>query len=631
MLQNIREKFTGWIAAAILGLIAITFVFVGGANFAFIGNNYAAKVDGSEIGLGQFEQAYRDQLQQNPQFAQLPENLRENLRRNVLEQLIQQRVIDNYLAEAGYRISDEQLMAMIQRAPDFQVDGKFDMETYRRVLAENGYDPASFERAQRVTLVRNQLQRAIRGSAILAPSSYRRYLNLAGEQRLVALATLTADAVADDISITEEMISSYYENNPTLYQVPESADVRYIEITRSDVAQSVDVSEQELREYYEFNQDRYLQDEQRRASHILITFGDDEAAAEERAQALLARIRAGEPFEDIARANSEDTATAPQGGDLGALTRSQMPGDLGSAIFSMEEGEVEGPVETEFGFHIVRVDEIIAQGPLPFEQVRAELTSELQAQEADSLFLEREREMSDALFDADSIDAVADAIGAEVRTAEGFTRDGGEPLGDAPEIIDAVFDELVLSGEHLSDIVEVDANRSLVFHVVGHHPATRQPLEAVRDEIAAALRAQEAEALMAEKADEMIAAVEGGADFAEAAEAIGAEASDPVAMRRTSQDADQLVAVAVFTAAKPSEDEPTLGSTRNGDGGYTVFSVEAVLPGRPEALPVEQRDAGKAQLTDQSGVGDFIAFVQALREDAEVIINEDAVAATDLL
>ncbi|MEJ2275281.1 MAG: SurA N-terminal domain-containing protein [Woeseiaceae bacterium] len=631
MLQNIREKFTGWIAAAILGLIAITFVFVGGANFAFIGNNYAAKVDGVEIGLGQFEQAYRDQLQQNPQFAQLPDNLRENLRRNVLEQLIQQRVIDNYLSEAGYRISDTQLMGMIQQTPDFQVDGKFDIETYRRVLAENGYLPADFERAQRVTLVRNQLQRGIRGSAILAPSSYRRYLNLAGEQRIVALATLTEDTVADEITITDDMVTAYYDNNPTLYQVPESADVRYVEVTRSDVAQSVDVSEQELREYYEFNQDRYLQDEQRRASHILITFGDDAAAAEEQAQALLARIKAGEPFEDLARSNSEDTVTAPQGGDLGTLTRSQMPGDLGSAIFSMEEGAVEGPIETEFGFHIVRLDEIIEQGPLPFEQVRAELTAELQSQKADSLFLEREREMSDALFDADSIDEVANAIGAEVQTVEGFTREGGEPLGDAPEIIDAVFDELVLSGEQLSDVVEVDASRSLVFQVTDHYPATRRPLEEVRDQVVAALRAEQAETLMAEKADEMIAAVEGGAGFAEAAEAIGAEASDPVTMRRNSQDADQFVSVAVFTAAKPTEDDATLGSTRNGEGGYTVFSVESVLPGRPEALPVEQRDAGKAQLTDQVGVGDFIAFVQALREDAEVIINEDALAAPDLL
>ena len=349
MLHVMREKFTGWIAAGILALIAVTFVFVGGANFTFVGTNYAAKVDDSEIGIGQFEQAYRDQLQQNPQFADLPEDLRMQLRRNVLEQLIQQRVVDNYLAEAGYRIPDQMVTEIIQQIPEFQVDGKFDIETYRNVLAMSGFEPSLFELDRRIMLQRNQLERAIRGTAMLTPAAYREYLNLAGEQRVVAMATLDADTVADEISITEEMINAYYDDNPTLYQVPEKADVQYVEVLRSDVAESVSVSEDELIEYYEFNQDRYLQDEQRQARHILITFGDDEAAAEEKAAALRARIDAGEPFEDLARSNSEDSVTAPQGGDLGTLTRSQLPGDLGSAIFSMEEGAIEVTLKTTIG------------------------------------------------------------------------------------------------------------------------------------------------------------------------------------------------------------------------------------------------------------------------------------------
>jgi peptidyl-prolyl cis-trans isomerase D len=450
MLHVIREKFTGWIAAGILALIAVTFVFVGGANFAFIGTNYAAKVDDTEIGLGQFEQAYRDQLQQNPQFAQLPEELRMQLRRSVLNQLIQQRVVDNYLAEAGYRISDEMVSTVIQQIPEFQVDGRFDIDTYRNVLAMSGYEPAMFELDRRIMLRRNQLERAIRGSSVLTPAAYRRYLNLAGEQRIVAMATLDADAVADEISITEEMITAYYDDNPTLFQLPETVDLQYVEVVRSGVARSVTVSENELAEYYAFNEDRYLQDEQRQARHILITFGDDEAAAEEKANALRARIDAGEPFEDLARSDSEDTATASQGGDLGTLTRSQLPGDLGSAIFSMEEGAVDGPIKSEFGFHIVRLDRILEQGPLPLDQVRAELTAELQDQKAESLFLEFERKMSDALFDATSIDEIAAAIDGEVKTVEGFSREGGEPLGSEPAIIDAVFDDVVVTEGELS-------------------------------------------------------------------------------------------------------------------------------------------------------------------------------------
>jgi peptidyl-prolyl cis-trans isomerase D len=631
MLQNIREKFTGWIAISILALIGVTFIFVGGANFAFIGSNYAAKVDDVEIGLGQFEAAYRDELQRNPEYAQLPEDIRVQLRQNILEGLIQQRVIDNYLVEAGYQMGDAQITAMIQQVPEFQVDGKFDLETYRSLLAQNGYEPADFERAQRVSLRREQLQRAIRGSAIMSPAAYRRYLNLAAEQRIVRLATLDPEIAAADLTVTDDMVAAYYDNNPTLYQLPESADVEYVEIQRSDVAQTLTITEQELVEYYEYNQDRYQQDEQRQASHILILFGDDEAAAEATATDLVARIAAGESFEELAKEYSEDGGTSDRGGDLGTLTRTQLPGDLGAAIFSMSEGAIEGPVKSDFGFHVVRLDKILESGPLPLDQVRAELTAELQDQKAENLFLELERKLSDALFDAPDIRALAEAVGVEVKTVSGFTREGGGPLGDDFAVINAIFDEAVLSGEQMSEIIEIDASRSAVFAVTQHRPATRQALDDVRDAVESTLKIQKAEELMVARAEEMLTALEAGADFAEAAAAIGATAEEPVLMSRNMQDADQFISVAVFTAVKPSQDMPTAGSTRNGVGGYTVYSIESVIPGRPEVVPVEQRDQGKLQLTDQIGVGEYVAFMQELRENAEIIINEDALAAPDLL
>jgi peptidyl-prolyl cis-trans isomerase D len=629
MLQNLREKFTGWVAISILALIGFSFIFVG-LNYSFIGQSYAAKVDGVDIGVGQFENAYREQLQANPQFAQLPEQFRQQLRSNILEQLIQQRVIDNYLEEAGYQISDEQVTVMIQRAPDFQVDGKFDLETYRTLLAQAGYDPARFEAAQRVALRREQLQRALRGSALVSPAQYRRYLNLFAEQRVVTTAAISPEVVANDIVVSDEMITAYYDDNPKLYQLPETADVEYVEISRSDVAATVSVSEDDLREYYELNSDRYLQDEQRQARHILVLFGDDENAAEATALDLLARAQAGESFEDLARENSQDGGTAAQGGDLGVLTRTQLPGELGSSIFSMDEGTIEGPVRTDFGFHVIRLERILERGPLPIEQVRGELTAELQEQQAESLFRDLERKLSDALFDATDIQALATAVGSEVKTVAGFTRLGGEPFGTNQAAIDAIFDESLLTGSLLSEIVELDANRSAVFAVTNHKEATRQPLAEVRDAIAEVLHSQQAESLMAEKADQMLAALGAGEEFAAAAESIGATVAAPTAMSRNMEDVDQLIAVAVFTAVKPTEGKPTTGSTRNSDGGFTVFSLDAVIPGRPEAIPLAERDAGKLQLADQSGISDFVAFVQALRANADVVINEDVLAAQDL-
>lgn len=630
MLQNIREKLTGWVALAVLGAIGLSFVFVGGANFATIGQSYAAKVDGIDIGTGQFENAYREQLRQNPQLASLPDEYRLQLRSNILEQLIQQRVVDNYLVDAGVQVSTQELTQYVHQVPDFQVDGKFDQETYVQVLQLNNLTVSEYEQSQLVSLRRDQLQRAIRGTAVVSPSSYRRFLNLAFENRVITTATLSAETVASEISVSDEMITAYYDSNPTMFQIPESADVEYIEVTREAVAKEVAVTEEQLREYYELEKDRLRQDEQRQARHILILFDDDEAGAEVVATEILTRARSGESFAELARKYSKDGGTASNGGDLGALTETQLPDALGEAIFSMDEGDVRGPIKGDFGFHIARLDRILESGPLPYEQVRASLLVELQDREADGLFLAFERELSDALFDAPDIRTLAAAVGAEVKTVEGFSRAGGEPFAASQAAIDAIFDPTVLSGAQMSDIVELDADRTVVFSVVKHNLATRQPLDSVREQVETALVASTSEELMAGRAQQMLDALAAGEEFAVAAEAVGAAVQTPSLMSRNDENADQFMMAAVFTAPKPTQDKPTTGSTRNGSGGYTVYSIDAVIPGRPEQIPLADRDSGKLQLTDQYGVGDFVAFVQSLRADAEIIINEDVLAAQDL-
>jgi peptidyl-prolyl cis-trans isomerase D len=630
MLQHIREKFTGTFALVILALIGIPFVFFG-INYNFVGSNFVAKVDGEEISAGYFEQQYRSELAQRPELANLDAAQRQQLRRSLLERLIRDQLVRNYLGENGYRIGDKQLTDLIQQEQEFQVDGKFDRAAYVDFLAVRGREPREFEESQRQFMREFQLRSAIMASAVVTPSEYRRFLNLAAEQRLVSLATLTEDVVADDIEITDDQLQAYYDANPTLFQLPESADVEYIRISREDVAEGVEVSEERVAQYYEDEKYRYLQDEQRRARHILIQFGDDDEAARARAEELLARIQSGESFEELAREFSMDGGTAERGGDFGALTESQLPEALGAAVFAMEEGALEGPVRSDFGFHIIRLDEILARGPLPLDQVRGELLAELRDREAESLYLELERRLSDALFDMTDMQAIADAIGAEVRTIEGFTRDGAEPFGANQAAINAVFDGAVLAGGQISEVIELDAVSAAIFSVTRYNEPTRQPLADVRDEIEAMVRSQQAETLLVERAERILEAVDGGEDFGAAAEAAGAAVSEPKLISRQDAETDQLVVFEVFAAPKPAEGSSVTGRVRGLDGAYTVYSLEAVLPGRPESIPLEQRDAGKAELAQESGVGDYLAFLQSLYNEAEVVINQDALEEQELL
>jgi len=629
MLQQMRDKFTGTFALVILGMLGVSFIFFG-MNSSFIGAPFAAKVDGEEINAAVFESSYREAIQRNPQLASLSSELRVQVRRNVLDQLIAEQLLENFLNENGYRISDEQIMRQVRDTPEFQLNGEFDMATYRAYLSERGMDPTRFEQLQRRSLRRQQMQLSIAATALVTPAEYRRYLNLFAEQRLVTIASINAEAVADEITLTDETVLAYYDNNPTLFRLPESADIEYIEIRRDTVAEDINVSEEDLLAYYEDSKGRYLQDEQRHARHILILFNDDEDAAEAEANDIFARIEAGESFADLAAEFSDDGGTASQGGDLGTLTRTQLPGELGSSIFSTNAGEIDGPIKSDFGFHIVRVDEVLERGPLPLDQVRGELLTELRSSEASDRFRDLERGLSDALFDNADMQAIAAAVDIPAQAAAGFTRLGGEPFGNNQLAIDAVFDELVLTGGQVSEIIELDANRSAIFNVTSYREATRQPLTDVRDQVEAAVISQEADLILVARAEQVMEAVDAGEDFGVAAEAAGLSIEAPAIWARADETVDQALLFDVFAAGKPTAEKPVMGRVRTLDGAYSVYSLDAVLPGRPESIPLAERDQGKLMLAQQSGVGDFQAFVKSLYDNADIDINNDLLAAADL-
>ena len=628
MLTQIREKFAGGIALAILAVIGVSFVFFG-ANLDFRGSSFVAKVDGSEIPVGLFENTYRQQLDRNPTLAQLPPEYRRRVREGILDALIRERLVELHLADAGYQISEAQVDAAIQRVPEFQVDGVFDLETAETKLLEIGYTTSQFRAAQHRQMREAQLRNAIGATALVTPAEYRRYLNLIAEQRLVSFATFDIEGVAAEVEVSDEMIAAFYDADESLFLLPETASIEYIELSRAAIAETIEISEQAINEHYLDSQSRYVQDEQRQARHILILFDDDEAAAEAVALDLLARINAGESFEALATEFSMDGGTAAAGGDLGSLTQTQLPGELGSAIFTMQQGDVTGPIRSDFGFHLVRLDAIAEQGPLPLEQVRGELLAELRDRETEGLFRDLERRASDAVFDNADMQAIADVIGLEVQTSEGFQRTGGDPFGNNQAAIDAIFDERVLIDGDVSEVIELDANRSAIFKVVEHIQASKQPLADVREQIDTVIRNQEAETIVFDQATQLMQALDGGAEFGVTAESLGATVSGPRLVARQDTEMDQRVKAQLFQSRKPAQDAPVRGQVANEGGGYTVFSLEAVLPGRPESIPLAERDAGKERLAQQAGGVAFVAFVQSLYEDADIVINETIVAASD--
>ncbi|MEM9208328.1 MAG: peptidyl-prolyl cis-trans isomerase, partial [Pseudomonadota bacterium] len=350
------------------------------------------------------------------------------------------------------------------------------------------------------------------------------------------------------------------------------------------------------------------------------------AAAEQEAAAITARVQAGEPFDDLARQYSQDSTTAQRGGDLGLLLETQLPEGLGDAVFAMEAGDVQGPVRSDFGFHVVRLDDIVTGGALPLDQVRNELISELSLDRAEATYIARERELSDALFDATDMAALAETAGLELKSASGFTRSGGEPFGANQAAIDAIFDPIVLDERQISDIVELDANRAVVVAVTQYNEAAREPLENVRAQIENQLKAERAFADANGLVVQIEAALNGGSTVADAVADLESVVTRTLVFDRQATDVDQQLATAIFNEKKPVPGQPRVGTVVTADSKYVVYSLTGVAPGRPESIPLADRDQGKLQLALQSGAQDLNSLVSDLEASAEIVKSEDVLA-----
>ena len=297
----------------------------------------------------------------------------------------------------------------------------------------------------------------------------------------------------------------------------------------------------------------------------------------------------------------------------------------------MQKGEIQGPIKSDFGFHVVRLDAIIVGGALPFDQVRDELEGELKTRTADAQFTELERTLADSLFDANNLQVMAETSGLKVDVATGYTRTGGEPFGANQAMINAMFDDGVLLNGQISDVIEIDINRSAVVQVKEYHPEARKTVDDVREEITFTLQSERALNMIQDRARRFSEALQEGQAFEPAALEVEAEAAvtAPVLVGRQDTTIDQAVLNAVFRVRKPSPGKARIENTISTIGDYVVFMLTAVIPGRPEAIPLADRDARKDELEATAGAADFTAFVTELANRASIERSDAALQQQD--
>ena len=627
MLQVIRDKLSGWVAGIIFGVIGLALVLTFGTMRGNVGMtaNVVASVDGLDIGQTEFLRTVQDeQLRLREQFGDgLPEEFEDQIRSLVLDDLIAAYMMQAHAHERGFTTTDARLASVIRNIPAFLDQGRFSVDLYRSALANIGETPSYFESRQRGFMTQQQFSRSLTESAFFTPVDFRFYIELIQESRSVKGLYVSPEPFRDEALVTDEQVSEYYERNASGFWTRESVNLEYIELDAVALPGLDALTEQDALEWYEQNRDQFVTPVQRRSSHILLAAdpeGDQEVLA--RAEEVVARLDAGEDFAALATELSEDPGSASAGGDLGWNEPGVFVPEFEEALFALEDaGQYTAPVQSQFGYHIIRLDGARGGDIAPFESARDEVLVDLEERRRSERFFDLADQLADMALESDAgLAWIAEELQLPLKSVEGFTREGAGEFAGNRRIIDAAYSEEVLDRGENSRILQLGSERALVLRVAHHQPSEQQPLEEVSARIRETLIGDAAAKAAAAAGASLLERRLAGQPLSELLGEPGVELFDEQEIRRDSADYPSELLNAIF-AAGPGEGPQGLELL---DGRYALLEVNEVFPGRPERIAREQRDEVKADLEEREGMMEYNAYRSSLRDRANVWISPDA-------
>jgi peptidyl-prolyl cis-trans isomerase D len=520
-------------------------------------------------------------------------------------------------------VSHDELLSAIHSEPAFQVGGVYSPEAAKAALAQAGLSLDEFQSELRSDLRRSQLENGIRVTEFLTPTELKRLKELEDEEREVRYLILPDDkfpaAPPDDAAI-----AAYYRAHQAQYLTTESVHLQYAELLLSALEAQVTVSDADLHAQYDKEKSRLVTPERRRARHILIT-GPNDAAALKEARDVLAQAEAGKDFSALARKYSQDPGSARNGGDLGWADRSSFVKPFADALFSMKVGEIRGPIKTQFGYHIIRLDAIQPAAGKTFEEARAQLESDVRRDRATDRFGDIQEQLQSKLSEPN---ADLGALAREFNLQQGDIADylrgeGAAPLGSAPALQDLIFGDPPLAPGKLGGPVLLGDNALVVVKVLEHRKPAPKPIAAVRAAIVAAITRERENTAATQAAQALRAKLEAGGSFDQAASALGLKVDPAHFVGRDDPSIPVQVRSAVFAAPKPAAGKPVYIALPLSTGGAAVAAITQVRTGAASADPQAQAEREQEQ-AGREGLAEALAYVAELRRNASVRKNPQA-------
>lgn len=620
------------LAQIVLALLMVPFAFVGVDYYFRRGDSQAAvaTVGGSKITRVEFDELQREQQQRmreqmgtgfDPAIFDNPE-----VRFALVEQLVNQRVLQDHARSEHFRVADADLQRFISELPPFQVDGKFSGDRYRQLLAARNMTPAMFEQRVRQDMFLAPLQEPLASANIVARSSAERYLSLLEQQREVAVATIGIDPFLKDVQIDDTAIAAYYDENKGAFQTPEQARIEYLILAQDALVPQVTVDPAEVKKRYEENLKAYSAAEERSAAHILVAVkpgasSDDKATAKKKAGDLAAQVRSNPgKFADLATQNSDDPGSARQGGDLGSFARGSMVRPFEDAVFAGKSGDIVGPIETEFGYHVIKIGAISAARTRTFDEAKGEIEVELRRQKAAQKFATAAEQFQNLVYEqGDSLEPVGKTLGIKVQTTPPLARSQVQQLAQGnAKFVQSLFASESIQGKRNTEAIEIAPNTLMAARVLEYAPAAPRPLAEVKEEIRAQLARKAASELAQKAGAAKLALLEQGSSDKEAGVAFG----KPVTLQRTqAQPGFPPDAVSKVFQIDPAKLPAYTGAT-NERGGFSIYKLLQVTT--PRAADGQRLAVAGGRMGEQIGRELLNAYVASLKSRADVKIDQKA-------
>lgn len=612
---------------AIIALIVLSFVFAGVSSYvSSSGSSAAAEVNGEPISQQDVERAYQAQRARlESQFGEgisalfSDENYLRDFRMNVLDRLIADTLIEQKAKELGMRVSDKQIRDAITAMPEFQTDGVFDNERYLMLLRQNGFQPSGFRDYMRQQMTREQLSRAVQASDFSLPEEVSLAHRLQGQTRNADYLIVDSAPFAASVELSDEEVEAFYQENISRFDTQEKVNLAYVTLAVDDLKANVTVSEDEVEQEYQDNIALYKTTEERRISHILIEFGDDKDAAKEKAESLLSEVEQGADFATLAEQNSADTFSAENGGDLDFISAGMMDPAFDEAAFAIASvGDTSEVIETEFGYHIIKLTDMKPVEVTPLAEVRDEIEAQLLTDKATDEFYALQSEMANLAFEVpDTLEDVAGAVNGKIQETGLVTAAAVPAALNVPAVTSKMFDPDFIDEALNSDVIELSNDKVVVIRVIGHEPQRTQSLDEVRTQILAQLRARKAQEAAAEWANNVVEQVQAGESPQLTIGDVTLEWQSKEAIARNSNELPRNLVDTVFTLSTEAGNNLEVAKLGSGDVG--VVRLTAV--NMPEALGEEELASLKQQLMTNYSQANYQSFIDSLRSAAEVTVN----------